>query len=125
MTVKEALIKARENIQNRQRWTIQVCARDERHNECPPLSPDARTWCAYGSLKYVTKGDRKLYMAAAQKLRELALPNVVSDINDGLGHAAVLKLYDAAIQVEPDDEDDKESHYLEALAAGNDHYTVP
>lgn len=79
-------------------WTTGVFARDADGVECPPFSANAKCWCAMGAVRYDHVGE-----AASDCLDEAAAGLFGGDfvyaatVNDKLGHAATLAMFDAAI----------------------------
>lgn len=108
MQVKEALAKARDLIKDPNRWTRNMYARDRTGNYASPNSPDAICWCAIGAVHHVfgTRPQTQSEMTDEQMKAFTALVNTATlmhdtlpdRVNDRLGHAAVLELFDRAIE---------------------------
>jgi len=102
MTPLAALLtRARDRIADPARWCQAVEATDETGMRCDATSPNAASWCAVGALN-VSSGHRNATFYAARKAlrdsaRQLTDYIDVDDVNDTLGHAAVMRVYDAAI----------------------------
>jgi hypothetical protein len=111
-TAKNTLIKARALIADPERWTQHALARDAHglsHPSAHPQGnnifweglqgndPQACAWCAIGALQHVKPSSLKalkLLAIAADALYNTHIANV----NDELGHTAVLAIYDHAIK---------------------------
>jgi hypothetical protein len=111
-TAKNTLIKARALIADPARWTQNALARDahgDSHPQAHPQSnniswdglrgddPQACSWCAIGAVQHVEPSSLKalkLLDEAAETRYGLSTANV----NDVLGHEAVLEIYDHAIE---------------------------
>ena len=79
-------------------------ARNARGFSVPTLWPSATCWCAWGALALNAKNvawsiesAAEVYLNAAAN--ELYGARTVAIVNDGLGHAAVLRMYDRAIEL--------------------------
>jgi hypothetical protein len=112
MTTKDTLIKARALIADPARWTQHALARNAAGESHPPThpqgnnifweglqgnDPQACAWCAIGAIQHVTPTSqkaRRLLTIAADALYNTHVANV----NDELGHTAVLEIYDHAIK---------------------------
>lgn len=101
----EDLWAARELLADPGRWTQGVYARDERGAKMPPEDVRAVCWCALGALLRpeatwqadFVRGGAFLVQAADELFR-----STPSGVNDRLGHAAVLRIYDRAIELAED-----------------------
>jgi hypothetical protein len=116
MTTKDYLLAARAKIADESNWTQHALARDVYGSEKPrdhPLADDthwegidgrdvqACQWCAMGAVQAVTPIEHERYVqkalnAAALKLYEDLAS--IPEVNDNLGHAAVLACFDQAIK---------------------------
>jgi hypothetical protein len=116
MNAKDTLIKARALLADPARWTQHALAlaRDAAGESHPPNhprsssmfwawegiegnDPAACSWCAIGALQHVTRASIKpfnLLTDAAETIYDLC----ITDVNDKLGHDAVLEIYDHAIK---------------------------
>src|SRR5579859_4000689 len=103
-TTLQILTEARELIADPSRWCKFAMARDVNQKSVGSITAEAVSWCAYGAairVEYgatslrptsvVVRGDVLVLLErAAQKLCHSCPPYV----NDFMGHAAVLKVYD-------------------------------
>ncbi len=98
MANAQILRAARARIADELHWTPWNLARDETGRAVSPKSPRAVCWCAFGALG--AEGSN-LDSIEAQALRKAAAKLFKTEsagyVNDVLGHAAVLAMYDAAI----------------------------
>lgn len=113
----ELLLAARDRIADPYDWCQGTYSKDSDGCEIPADSPEASSWCAVGALWWVSRetgespADLRLIVLA---LRALAHPlhsgrydlpqlrlgsnqYAVEYVNDRLGHAAVMDMYDDAI----------------------------
>lgn len=114
MTELEILTKARELIADPERWATGELARDAGGHKVPPDSPSACRWCAYGALQnfaddrdagpLLDAAEGRLADAACDVLN--ATPEfdedadcLIAHVNDDLGHAATLQMFDRAIEM--------------------------
>jgi hypothetical protein len=95
-------------LQNR--WTKGAFARDANGNEVFIWSPLAVCWCAEGALKRCrlprTIDDSISSLFDRRDLNQVAAILFGQDmtaVNDDLGHAAVMQMYDKAIELARDD----------------------
>jgi len=102
----EVLKAARERISDPERWTRNQYARSETRLHTEPNSPDAVGWCANGSIlaevdagAFFELGNDSPGVDAADLLIRASGGRPTSTINDRDGHAAVMALYDRAIQL--------------------------
>lgn len=101
--LKAILVAGRAKIANPEDWTQGVLARDSRGVSIAPESPKACTFCAAGAILSVCpEGMDTLsrYRHLWKKLDSAALQLYhvyVHDVNDLIGHEAVLRVYDHAI----------------------------
>jgi len=110
MTTLEILRAARELISDPAKWTQGAYARSSKGEELYyGNNPEAVCWCAYGALEKVS-GQKTFSEVPGNKQLEESCPNTndndlsVPAINDRLGHAAVLALYDRAIALAEQEE---------------------
>ena len=105
------LKRARRRITDPNHWTLGTYARDAGGRVALPASPAAVQWCALGALqaeaprgwhlggkRHAEFSDALHRLAEAIPERGWMTPASVPDLNDEGDHAAVLKLYDAAIR---------------------------
>lgn len=106
MTLVETLKAARARIADPKRWTTVYCARDSRGDGLTwGFDRHAVCWCALGAAEAEIKDAAqwphrvKLYRRLNDAAEEL-FGKAASEVNDDpyLGHAAVLQIYDKAIQ---------------------------
>ena len=119
MTTLELLTKARKRIANKKRWTQRAYAL-AKWNKPVPRATDSRAvrWCALGALEYENIAwnssgldsnclDKRMHDRAADILGNTLVarkqsPNQtasarVVDVNDKVGHAETLAMFDEAI----------------------------
>lgn len=106
-TAKEILQASRARIADPAHWTQHAYARDAAGKQVGYISNIAVCWCAHGSLlaeswKEVTIRNLRADLEASEALNEVArtlFDNAsLAMVNDNIGHAAVLRIYDLAIQ---------------------------
>jgi hypothetical protein len=101
MKTSEILAMARALIANEKHWCQGSYAARASGGFTDALDPEATQWCALGACIKVTGGmEGRWNMArnalyAARRAGELSVVRV----NDKLGHAAVMHLYDKAIEM--------------------------
>lgn len=114
LTVLEVLEKARALIADKKRWTQREFARNRRSETVSPDDPEACRWCAAGAvMRVLGLAESDLYddsaalsthnaaLAALELHARIGGYNVsVADVNDSLGWAAAMNLYDRAIAAE-------------------------
>jgi hypothetical protein len=96
------LIRARERIADPSRWVQQYRAVDADRTRVDPTDPSAVRWCAMGALD-AEAGERPERhdgddLWHAQRRLYAAAGRTPEYINDELGHAAVLEMFDEAIR---------------------------
>lgn len=109
MNVNEFLTDARDRIVDPEHWTAEAQARDAAGNPVDPGNPDACRWCADGSLRlsriihdvpeYVYHDADDMLWTAAVWLYPIGPYRSRIGINDVYGHAAVIRLFDKAIEL--------------------------
>lgn len=98
MASADILRAARARIEDPKNWTRNALARGPLGEVVPVNHPTACKWCAYGSLYTMQNGpDWRLAKDALELAGRALFKLWPEDINDGLGHEAVLKMYGAAI----------------------------
>jgi hypothetical protein len=99
-TVVTVLEEARDLIANERYWTTGAFARDRLGMKVSPRNESASQWCAIGALERVQicwPPSPIDHYAARILYRARPRPYVVTEVNDRLGHEAVLAMYDRAI----------------------------
>ncbi|MCJ2067825.1 hypothetical protein MKK75_03210 [Methylobacterium sp. J-030] len=90
---------ARDTLTDPAHWTKEAYARDRRGAAVASNSPEAVCWCAYGALERLGTGEivdaREYLRVAADDL----FKSPPAGVNDHIGHAAVLRMYDRAIEL--------------------------
>ncbi len=98
MASADILRAARARIEDPKRLSVGAYATDRRGRSVHPTSGAAACWCAYGALRAegaeIGGPEADLLEKASLKLFDYISP---ASVNDKLGHAAVLKMYDTAI----------------------------
>jgi len=100
MNAKETLIKAKALIQNPENWTQGCSAVDNFGEEVSPSSPEACKFCALGALDKMNDWDAGAFKELAKVARS-KYNTCVSQVNDKLGHSAVMEIFDIAIAQPP------------------------
>lgn len=97
------LVGAKTLIRDPQFHTRQAFARSRNWVPVVSASPLACSWCALGALTVAEQGESIRDLSAAREaLNEAAFrlgKNSPSIVNDELGHAAVMKMFDEAIEI--------------------------
>jgi len=104
--IRDNLIAARDLIADPQHWCRDYFALDDKGRMCDAIEDKARQWCATGayiwaSEEYGDDGrdgvwDGDGFLGAAARLAYHGSIGI-ADVNDHLGHAAVMRVYDLAI----------------------------
>lgn len=95
--VLDLLRRARARIADPAHWTTHIEATDAVGLGCKPDDPCAVRWCALRAL--VAEGVHySVQEAAWERLRDSSVTGSPASVNDDLGHAAVLAMYDQAIE---------------------------
>lgn len=109
MTVYEFLSASQEGIRDPDNHCRNVFATDADGNECPGNSSVARHWCALGiNQKIAEENDCWGAILDSARLRlfeacdKLFPKRGMAGVNDVIGHAAVMQIYDLARQIELD-----------------------
>lgn len=102
MNLREALIAARAVIEDPKHWTTEVAARDAGGEHVGSRSKDAVCWCAYGAgVKVAGYGGllARVVSALDTEARACGFDGymAITEVNDKMGHAAVLACFDRAI----------------------------
>jgi hypothetical protein len=101
MTVVEILRAAREKISNPEHWTTQDFAKDSSGMPVRWSSDRAVCWCALGAIR--ASAPSVLEAFSAEDVLDKAVRFVspatdgVPELNDQVGHAAVMQAFDTAI----------------------------
>ena len=96
MNYLEILEKCRAVIADPDKWTQGVGARDCHGQAVHPSSPDAVRWCAAGVIQTLALLSGHEWARLLRKL-SAGWDRMVVEVNDELGHEAVLVMYDRAI----------------------------
>lgn len=96
MNTLETLIKARDLIQDKAHWIKGVLAADKDGYECS-VSKAAR-WCSVGAV-FNIQGDENGHSPAFKALSDAA-DGSIAEFNDSNTHAAVIAMFDRAIEAE-------------------------
>lgn len=101
----EILEKAKTLIEDKSRWTTKAFARDRQGKICFYYSPEACQWCAEGAIgKAFTEvdfKDRQERLKVSDLIYDVynvAYQDMWVEVNDDLGHEAVMKLFDDEIE---------------------------
>lgn len=104
MKTTAVLEGARELIADASRWTTGAFAKDGQGRSVPADSPAATCWCAAGAIRRVAglqwQASEKALISFQEASYELFQLRSVTGVNDGIGHHAVLRTFDLAIQAE-------------------------
>ena len=102
--VVDQLRAARALIASGTGWTQNAFGRDEHGDKVDTVAVvrgDGCAWCAYGALMHVTRGDDP--PGDSFLIRAVTAPEFrgmePDEVNDLLGHGAVLRMYDRAIEL--------------------------
>ena len=105
MQVKQALIKARELIADRNHWTQGASARDDRGAPVPYTDPDAMCWCSMGAIgKVVSEAEQTpvgvviALRGGIKHLKSFTSFTSIASFNDNSTHTQVLEAFDKAIE---------------------------
>ena len=99
-TTAAKLREARALIEDPERWTTREYARDAEGGALDDgAEPAAVCWCAVGALDRVTGEPVDLLHDPAYRLLAKVASYEVTRTNDRHGHAAVLRMYDRAIEL--------------------------
>lgn len=116
MSIRETLTKARALIADPAHWAEGALARKSNGTEIGWLDPEACCFCGEGAIMKACEvkfhqgnpSNYAAYRAAMNFLQygdvqeQAGLPShMVPTINDDLGHAAILKLFDKGIELAP------------------------
>lgn len=98
--VHDVLVKARALIADPQRWTTGELARDNNGRGVDPLATTACKWCLEGAVERASDGERRPAVSAYSMLVDLVPESCLAphEFNDYTTHAAVLALFDRAIE---------------------------
>lgn len=100
--VLRVLRDAKELIRDARHWTNRATARDQIGHIVSPDAPNAVCWCADGAIYRVSGGRWVIYNTAGCALSEATEELFNTDdyffVNDKLGHNAILRAFDRAIE---------------------------
>ena len=97
MTTLEVLEEARRKIYHKKNWTTGVYARNINGILCTVHSENARSWCAQGAIMSLGNKCCKEASDILCKVGRNLYDHGIENINDIIGHAAVLRVYKVAI----------------------------
>jgi hypothetical protein len=100
MKPSEILTAARDLISDPERWCHGASARTSNGVSTMPCSPVAAQWCAVGACEKAHSGF--IHVEALDVLNKSARLHFklgAAAVNDDLGHAAVMEMYDKAIEI--------------------------
>ena len=95
--IADLLRRARKRISTMDTWCQGTAAQDCRGNGVLSLHPDACRWCAIGAINAETANVNLRQLGEEALNAVCPRPYGAEGVNDLLGHAAVLKMYDNAI----------------------------
>lgn len=108
-----SLISAKDLISDPKHWTTDMLARNHQGRNCSPLSEKAVSFCAVGAMMRVTDIDlvsplvvptHPLRRAAAEiYVPGLSCKATPARVNNALGHAVTLGMFDRAIELARED----------------------
>lgn len=102
LTIKEVLIQARKKIEDPKNWCQVYAALNRAGIPVAPEEPTACHFCAYGAISSVAGlKNIKLKRETVSILRNAAQSVFkvgIITVNDGMGHEAILKVFDKAIK---------------------------
>ncbi|MCA1841756.1 MAG: hypothetical protein LC792_00940 [Actinobacteria bacterium] len=99
LSTAEALRQARALIADPARWCQDEMARDANGRYADPTSPTARQWCATGAVIHICVATVPALTASRYLRAALGGNRHPEALNDYDGHAAVLEMYDRAIEL--------------------------
>lgn len=102
--MKQLLIEARKVIEDPAHWTTEFVARNKDGASVVSTSLEAVCWCAMGALLKCRKEAFSDYDRATDLLNTVAWTMsgmYFTELNDSMGHEAVLKMFDMAIESVP------------------------
>jgi hypothetical protein len=98
----EILKAARALIEDPERWTQHEYAVKGDGSGTFSLDVDARQWCATGALQRVLAGqiasETEAFIILESAAQDLDVDGIIG-VNDELGHAAVMQMYNKAIEI--------------------------
>ena len=104
--IKTVLQISKSKLQKEDNWCKNATALDKNNNKVSPTSKDAVKFCSLGIIRNVLSSERYhicfsdvysvLETATISKFKTINSPTLV---NDGLGHKAVIDIYDEAIKI--------------------------
>lgn len=94
----EILVKARALISDKSKWTQVYCARDKLGVPCD-VGRNAVSWCAIGALAEITVDYcEPTSLLNLSRASYLLFNKPLVNVNDELGHEAIMDVYDFAIK---------------------------
>ena len=99
MNTAKILTQARDLISNPLRYTTKELARDWDGYVVDPRDEEACAWCAQGAIYKVTAyGEGRAAFVKLHRKSRCLFAMSVSEVNDRLGHSAIMRLFDHAIR---------------------------
>jgi len=97
--LKLLLTQARDLIADPNHWTQHTFARRSPGGD-PCTAEEGTCWCARGAVRKVAgvHHERELVDILTKAANRLALGNGIVDVNDFVGHAEVIQVFDYAIE---------------------------
>ena len=99
MSIKDELIRAKAVIEDPRNWTRGAFAVNEKGEGCSAVGDTACSFCALGAMLRVNASRNA--MKHLVRTSETLPGGYVTIINDDMGHEAVMKLFDVAIESAP------------------------
>lgn len=101
MTVHKVLKRAKALIKSARNWTTGTFARNEDGQAVSVKDVAACQFCAIGAVRYICL-DKSYLAYKVEDFLEYISHDMVANINDRQGHAAVMDLFDKAIELSKD-----------------------
>jgi len=104
--ISQLLKEAKSLIEDPQHWNEEYFARNSKGQDCRSRDPEAVAWCAWGAINKVTDSHNNdaaanfLYRSAFDLFKK----KEIWEVNDCIGHTAVMQMYDRAIELAEQDE---------------------
>lgn len=95
---RETFLKVRNLLSDERRWTRDFSARDLDERSVHPRDPSAVCWCLQGAVLKASPPPRTVGWYRIQRIASETYKLNPVQVNDRIGHAAVLKLLDLTIE---------------------------